>query len=145
MPVNRRTFLKRLAAIPLLSAIWRFLPSSMQAALTGDAVRRVRPSDAAWPGAASWEKLKQDVGGNLIKVQSPFAACKGAAESAECQEVIKNLQNPFYIGDQAGATQTTGWVDGWMSAPSAYAAVAPPVTESNCMDASFMSLGRVRK
>ncbi|MGB8465006.1 MAG: hypothetical protein WCE49_08690 [Terrimicrobiaceae bacterium] len=107
MPVNRRTFLKRLAAIPLLSAIWRFLPSSMQAALTGDAVRRVRPSDAAWPGAASCEKLKQDVGGNLIKVQSPFAACKGAAGSAECQEVIKNLQNPFYIGDQAGATQTT--------------------------------------
>jgi hypothetical protein len=93
--MNRRTFLKRLAAIPVLSAIWRFLPSSIQAALTGDAVRRVRPSDAAWPGAESWEKLKQDVGGNLIKVQSPFAACKGAAESAECQEVIKNLQNPF--------------------------------------------------
>ena len=96
----------------------------MQAAVTSAAVRRVRPSDAAWPGAASWEKLKQDVGGNLIKVQSPFAACKGAAESAECQEVIKNLQNPFYIGDQAGATQTTGWVDGWMSAPSAYAVAA---------------------
>jgi hypothetical protein len=96
----------------------------MQAALKSSDVRRVRPSDSAWPTAASWEGLKQDVGGHLIKVQSPFADCEGGAESAACQEVIKNLQNPFYIGDQAGATQTTGWVDGWISAPSTYAVAA---------------------
>ena len=63
-------------------------------------------------------------GGHLIKVESPLAACKSAPGSAPCQEVIKNLQNPYYIGDQAGATQSTGWVDGWISAPSAYAVAA---------------------
>jgi FAD/FMN-containing dehydrogenase len=122
--MNRRSFLKRLAAIPLLSIIWRFLPTSMQAALAGAEIRRVRPADLAWPSAAKWEKLKQDVGGRLIKVQSPLADCEGAPESAGCRKVIQNLRNPFYIGDQAGATQTTGWVDGWTSAPSTYAVAA---------------------
>lgn len=96
----------------------------MQAALAGAEIRRVRPADLAWPSAAKWEKLKQEVGGRLIKVQSPLADCAGAPESAGCRKVIHNLQTPFYIGDQAGATQTTGWVDAWISAPSTYAVAA---------------------
>jgi FAD/FMN-containing dehydrogenase len=35
--------------------------------------------------------------------------------------VLKNLQNPYFVGDQAGGTQTSGWIDAWTSAPSAYA------------------------
>ncbi len=96
----------------------------MQAAVLGSSARRVRPSDPTWPTAESWDKLNQDVGGRLMKVSSPFAACESAADSAACQEVLKNLQNPYYIGDQLGATQTTGWVDAWISAPSAYAVAA---------------------
>jgi FAD/FMN-containing dehydrogenase len=121
-PMDRKSFLKRLAAVPIVSALWRFLPAST--ALTGATVKRVRPSDPEWPGAASWDQLNKDVGGRLVKVQSPLAACAGASDGAACQEVIKSLQNPFYIGDQAGATQSTGWVDGWLSAPSEYAVAA---------------------
>ena len=97
----------------------------MQAALTGadDSARAacgLGMANRREAGKGS-NKMSGDI---LIKVQSPFADCEGGAESAACQEVIKNLQNPFYIGDQAGATQTTGWVDGWISAPSTYAVAA---------------------
>jgi len=74
-------------------------------------MNKVRPSDSSWPTTASWEKLKQDVGGYLIKVESSLAAYESASDSVVCQDVIKNLQNPYYIGEQAGATQTTGWLD----------------------------------
>ena len=62
--------------------------------------------------------------GNLIKGKSPLAVCTDATDSAACQEALKNLKNPYFIGDQPGLTQTSGWVDGWMSAPSAYAVAA---------------------
>ena len=116
--------LRRVAAIPLLSAV---LPGPMTATRAADpprSVRRVRPSDPSWPSEASWERLNREVGGHLIKVQSPLAACADAADSAACQEVLRNLKNPYFIGDQPGLTQTSGWVDAWMSAPSAYAVVA---------------------
>jgi FAD/FMN-containing dehydrogenase len=121
--MDRRSFFRRLTAIPLLNILWRHLAAPTQAAVTSASspIRRVRPSDSSWPTAARWEKLKQDVGGHLFKVESPLAGCESAPDSASCQEIIKNLQNPYYIGDQAGATQSTGWLDGWSSAPSAYA------------------------
>lgn len=34
------------------------------------------------------------------------------------------MKNPYFIGEQAGGTQTSGWLEGWTSAPSAYAVVA---------------------
>ncbi|MGH9452457.1 MAG: FAD-binding oxidoreductase, partial [Terriglobia bacterium] len=124
--MDRWNLLKRLAASPLLSVFSRHLPTLAQAAVTstGSPARRVRPSDPAWPPAASWQKLKQAVGGHLIKVQSPVAACESAPDTASCRKVLKDLQNPYYIGEQAGATQSSGWVDAWMSTPSAYAVAA---------------------
>src|SRR3974377_848828 len=86
--------------------------------------RRARPSEPSWPDAASWEQLQRAVGGRLISVQSLLAGCSDAADSPACQDVLRNLKNPYYIGDQPGLTQTSGWADGWMSAPSAYAVVA---------------------
>jgi FAD/FMN-containing dehydrogenase len=64
------------------------------------------------------------VGGRLIKPQSPFAACLDTADSATCQEALSNLWNPYFIGDQPGLTQSSGWVDAWVSTPSAYAVAA---------------------
>jgi FAD binding domain len=123
--MNRRGFFRRLAAIPLLPVLWRRSATSTQAAISSvSSPRRVRPSGPAWPTAESWEKLNQEVGGHLIKVQFALAACANGSDNPTCQEVLKNLQNPYYIGDQPGATQTSGWVDGWMSAPSAYAVAA---------------------
>ena len=34
------------------------------------------------------------------------------------------MKNPYFIGEQAGGTQTSGWLDGWTSAPCAYAVAA---------------------
>ena len=118
--MKRRSFLKGLAAIPLISSVLRYLPRSMQAALASPTVRRVGPSDPLWPTAASGEKLKQQVGGQLIPVSSPLAPCKEAPGSAECAARVEEMRNPYFIGEQAGGTQTSGWLDGWTSAPSAY-------------------------
>ena len=75
------------------------------------AAGRVRPSDQGWPSADTWEQLDRVVDGHLIKVEAPIVT----------QEA---LHNPYFIGEQAGMTQTSGWVDAWMSKPSAYAVAA---------------------
>src|SRR6516162_3184380 len=116
--------LRRAAAIPLLSAVSFNLTTATRAADPPRPARRTRPSDQAWPSAASWEQLNRQVGGQLIKVQTPLAACTDAADSTACQVILKNLKNPYFIGDQPGLTQTSGWADAWMSVPSAYAIVA---------------------
>jgi hypothetical protein len=82
---------------------------------------RVRPGDPAWPSAASWAKLKEDVGGNLIEVHPLFGACESAPNGADCLDALKNTDNPFYIGDQPGGTQVCGWFDAWTPASSAFA------------------------
>jgi len=121
--MKRRSFLEALAAIPLFSSVWRYPAISMRAALADSTIERVRPSDSSWPTAASWEKLKQQVGGQLIPVSSPLAPCKDAPGSAGCTARIEEMKNPYFIGEQAGGTQTSGWLEGWTSAPSAYAVV----------------------
>jgi FAD/FMN-containing dehydrogenase len=77
-----------------------------------------------WPSAAEWDGLEQAIGGRLLKVESPLAACVGAADSVACREVLKALRNPFFIGAQPGATESTGWIDAWMCAPSVNAVTA---------------------
>ena len=116
--MNRRTLLKGASAFPLLPLAWSSRPASAAP------VHRTRPSDPAWPDPASWDKLNQSVAGRLIKIQSPLAPCQAAAESAACHDIFGLLTNPYYIRDQAGLTQTSGWVDAWTSSPSAYAVVA---------------------
>ena len=53
-----------------------------------------------------------------------FAACAGAGEDAACAKVLQNIRNPFYLGDQPGGTQVSGWFEAWTAAPSAYAVKA---------------------
>ena len=87
-------------------------------------VSRVRPGDPAWPSEASWDQLGRDVGGRLVKVQSPLAACLEAPSSPRCARIFEGLKNPYYLGDEIGLTQSLGWVDAWTSRPSAYAVAA---------------------
>jgi len=139
--MNRRQLLQRACALPLLS-----LPAGAQAAAAGAAVaayRRCLPGDAAWPSAASWESLNQAVGGRLAAVVSPLSACAGAPEGPACTDVFKELKNPYYIGDSTALTQTCGWIDGWTSAPSAYA-VAARSTEDVVHAVNFAREHRLR-
>jgi FAD/FMN-containing dehydrogenase len=122
--MNRRTLLKHLAAIPLLPRMWPDISPLAQTAPAAKPFRRVRSSDPLWPSAANWEKLKQQVGGQLIPVQFPLSACQTASDSASCVDTLKNLSNPYYIGDQPGLTQTLGWVNAWVTKPSVYAVAA---------------------
>jgi FAD binding domain/Berberine and berberine like len=116
--MNRRTLLKQFAIIPFLPALRFAWPNAAQSEAAP--FHRVRPSDPSWPTIASWEKLKVQVGGHLVPGKSPFAGCRSAPNGAECQAILRGFQNPYYIGDQPCGTQTIGWVDGWVTTPSAY-------------------------
>jgi FAD/FMN-containing dehydrogenase len=123
--MNRRRLLAAGAAIPLLPiARSAAAPVRSRNSTKRPLFQRVRTSDASWPSAASWDKLNQAAGGRLIKVQPLLAACANGANSADCQVVLKDVQNPYYVGDQPAGTQTAGWVDAWTSAPSVYAVAA---------------------
>jgi FAD/FMN-containing dehydrogenase len=120
--MKRRPFLKVIAASLLQPLLCKCLP--LQAAARRLPDHRVRPSDASWPSAADWEKLREAVGGNLINVQPMFAACETEPTGASCLEAIKNMRNPYWIGEQPAGTQVSGWLDAWKSEPSAYAVPA---------------------
>ncbi len=116
--MRRRRLLKGMAA-GILAAEMSRLPLPLQ---VGSAVRRrVRPSDAGWPGPARWKSLNEAVGGNLMQPRGLFAACEADPGGAGCAEVGKSLRNPFYISDQPAGTEVSGWLDAWTPAPSAYA------------------------
>jgi FAD/FMN-containing dehydrogenase len=57
-------------------------------------------------------------------VRSPLAACSEAPGDAACQDFLGKSRNPYYVGDEPGLTQTSGWAGAWTSAPSVYAVVA---------------------
>jgi FAD/FMN-containing dehydrogenase len=114
--MRRRDLLKAALSAPFLplAVSW-----SMRAKAGATLLPRVRPGDAGWPEPAQWDALKAQVGGRLIKPASPFVEGGAAAE-----EALKYLRNPYYLGDQPGLTETSGWFGAWTSQPSQYAVVA---------------------
>ncbi|HEV8358746.1 MAG TPA: FAD-dependent oxidoreductase, partial [Gemmatimonadales bacterium] len=88
------------------------------------AQRRVRPGDAGWPSAADWDGLRHEVGGRLIGLESPLAACRTAPDGAACAAVLERLDDPYYLGDEPALTQASGYLDAWRAAPSVYAIAA---------------------
>jgi FAD/FMN-containing dehydrogenase len=106
-------------------------------------VSRVRPGDPAWPSAASWDRLRRAVGGRLVEVRSPLAACAAAPADPGCAGLFDRLKNPYYLGDEVGLTQTLGWVGAWTSRPSAYAAAAR-TTEDVVVAVNFARAHRLR-
>jgi FAD/FMN-containing dehydrogenase len=99
---NRRQLLKRAAALSIMAT------GCARVVRPTAPPRRVRPGNPAWPSEASWERLRGDVGGRLIKPTMPPVAPR----------------NAFAVGDQPALTQTSGYLDAWMSVPSAYAVLA---------------------
>lgn len=117
--MKRRQLLRNAAALPLLSGgLAALLRASMA---PQQAQRRLRPSDSAWPSAADWAQLKEDVGGNLLEVHDLFGSCRTQPNGPACLGALKNIRNPYWIGDQPAGTEVSGWLDAWTPAPSVYA------------------------
>jgi len=121
--MKRRDALKASVAAALLQRMEPGL--AWTKAATGAAVQtRPRPGTPNWPGEAEWQRLHGETKGRLLKLVSPFASCLVEARNEACAEVLKHLDNPYYVGDQPALTQTSGWQDAWTSQPSAYAVAA---------------------
>ena len=118
--MDRRGLLKAAVAIPLATL---GSPAASLGATRGVG-RRVRPADPAWPSPAAWEGLRRRVGGNLLQPRPLFADCRTSPKGQACQDAVKYLGDPYYIGDQPGGTQVSGWLDAWSPAMSAYAVAA---------------------
>ena len=113
--MKRRNLLAVIGGLPLMTT------ASAQVA-GGD--RRTRPGDPDWPSPEQWQALAARVGGRLLPLGSPLAACRASPGGAECAALFRTLKNPWAIGDDPALTQTTGWAGAWASAPSAYAVAA---------------------
>ena len=109
--MKRRKFIKAGAILlPALSVNAKLLLASYKKTF-----KRVRPSDALWPAEDKWQQLNKAVNGNLIKIDSPFPACKSSNNIQSCDELFKGLKNPYFIGDNPALTQSTGWLNAWQS------------------------------
>lgn len=121
--MDRRTLIKHALALPLLPLALKV--DSLLAAPAGKKTTlaplrgRVRPGTAGWPGDVEWQALNREVGGRLSVPRSPFLG-----DAATRTEAMAQLKNPYYIGDQAALTQTSGYFHAWDSRPSAWALAA---------------------
>jgi FAD/FMN-containing dehydrogenase len=118
--MNRRRLLQILAALPFARGLF----DGSAAAAPSAPFSRVRPGDSRWPSDETWEELGRRLEGRLIKVASPLSAFVGAPSADACANIVKELKNPYYLGDEVGLTQTLGWVGAWTSRPSVYGVVA---------------------
>lgn len=140
--MHRRTLLKLLASSPVWIA-WPGLRMSARELRAQKLWRRCRPTDLQWPKPAEWNELKEQVGGNLLQPRNPIDACKSDVNSGAYKVLVKNMQNPYFVGDDPALTQSTGWIDAWTSAPSVYA-VAAHRTEDVVAAVNFARNGNLR-
>src|SRR6478752_9256433 len=124
MSLNRRKFLKGSILLATISAISSSIFASPVFFKKSSKFKRARPGDPLWPSPDKWDQLNNAVNGNLIKLESPFASCKTSSGKSTCDDLFKNLKNPYYIGDNPALTQSSGWLDAWQSEPSVYAVAA---------------------
>ena len=122
--MKRRTLLQSLGLLPLMTGGWAALIARANTVPTRSRLPRVRPSDPTWPSVERWQQLKDTVGGNLIPVQALFGPCETEPKGTACLDALKNIRNPYWIGDQPAGTQVSGWLDAWTPAPSAFAVKA---------------------
>jgi FAD/FMN-containing dehydrogenase len=117
--MQRRDLIRGAAAAALVPTLARSSPYPS----------RARPGTAAWPTAKAWSSLNQAVGGRLVTPTPIAAACQTDPRSSACAGLLKDLANPFYLGDQPGGTQVSGWLDAWRPKLSAYAVAATSASD----------------
>jgi FAD/FMN-containing dehydrogenase len=134
--VKRREFLGSVAALALAGG-----RAGARTTAGGTAFRRVRPGDPAWPSESQWQQLGQRVNGRLVRLHSPFDACREGASA--CDDVFARLANPYAIGDDPALTQTLGWANAWTTAASEWA-VAAETPEDVAAAVDFARAHRLR-
>jgi len=125
--MSRRHFMKAGLAVAA-GALFR-----VPAARAAPAIQ-ARPGESAWPEPDDWAGLKASAGGRLSPVQVPDLTDPAAS---------KLLANPFWLGDQAGLSQSSGWLDAWQATPGAYV-VAAETAADIAAAVRFARLHRVR-
>jgi len=115
--MKRRQFVEAAVSTPFVSRFG-------SAAAATRPLARVRPGDRDWPSAERWHQLREQTGGRLLAVKSPFDVCRMDPTDADCLELFRSLKNPYAIGGNIALTQTTGWADAWTSQASTYAVSA---------------------
>jgi FAD/FMN-containing dehydrogenase len=108
LSVSRRALLGGAATLPVAA----FAASASAKRLAPAPFERVRPGEPGWPSRAQWDSLSRAVGGRMIS---------GAPPAIDPAQAPALLSNPFYLGEQPGLTQSSGWLDAWRSQPSVYA------------------------
>ena len=107
--MNRRHLLGASVSLTAIAAL------GARPAAAAAATSRVRPGRPGWPTDADWTQLSQATGGRLAPVSLP---------KLDGPDAKALLSNPFYIADQPGLTESSGWLDAWRSSPSAYVVAA---------------------
>jgi FAD/FMN-containing dehydrogenase len=115
--MRRRVFVKAIGSAALAPILPRRLWPRAR-------LPRHLPTRAEWPSQAAWKRLSDAVGGNLVPVPFPLSLLRDDPNGTAAKHLLKDLRNPYYIGDQPGLTQTLGWVDAWATKPSVYAVAA---------------------
>ena len=133
---SRRSFLGTLGGLAAFSAVGPgLLGTGCAGRLTNAGARQPAdpsgPADSGplagasgWPANADWQVLREQVQGRLVSVTSPLDECRASPENAACTATLEQLKNPFYLEEQPGATQTTGWQDAWTAQVSPFAVAA---------------------
>ena len=98
--MDRRVFAKLIAAAPFLA---RFFASSSKA--DAPSLTRVRPSDPVWPSEDLWKTLGNSFQGELIRIESPLAACVGSPANA-CAPVFHQLEKIRTISAMRSASRS---------------------------------------
>ena len=112
--MRRRDFLS--ASLALAGSTMLRIPGARPASAMG----QITPGAPGWPSDGDWATLKQAVGGRLSPVVVP---------DVNDPSVRELLRDPFYVGDQPGLTESSGWLDAWRSEPSAYVVAAESASD----------------
>ena len=107
--MSRRQFLLTSLALTASAA------SPFAAAARATTRSYARPGESSWPKVSDWAGLNAAVGGRLSQ---------GTAPDLANPLVRPPISNPFWIGDQTGLSQSSGWSQAWRSTPSAYVLAA---------------------
>jgi FAD/FMN-containing dehydrogenase len=69
-------------------------------------------------------ELAARLGGRLLRVAAPLAACAADPASGACEAALASLRNPYAIEDDPGAFCTSGWHEAYVNQPSEWAVAA---------------------